>query len=245
MCTRRSCIHFLYSKNKVNLVSIIKNIGASSQFGNKELNEVREAVCQYPYFQMGYAIIAKQDKSNDSIQKAAIYATDRSYLKALLNCTPPFDQCLLDKKDFRSVPSHKTGENNDCLNYRIASKDVASNHFINGYIDDIFKRTPKNIIKTKSRLQYAIISKFIKANVKFQPKSIEEELNVGDLQSHEELEDSGIGLNSNLATERLAEILLSQGKAEAALDVYEKVIIGSPHKNEDLNHKIKTLKQNK
>ena len=50
----------------------------------------------YPYFQAAYALIAKEAYDRDQhsacqeIQTAAVYATDRHHLKALLEDTPPF-----------------------------------------------------------------------------------------------------------------------------------------------------------
>lgn len=230
----------------MDLIGIIKNIGASNKLGNQELNTTREAVCQYPYFQMGYSIIAKIDPFDDSVQRAALYATDRSYLKALLNCLPPFDQCLLEDKGLRCVLKTRNEDPHECVDDEIPARDVVPLYFINGYIDDIFKRTPQKIIKTKNRLQYAIISKFIKANIKFQSQPSENpNSSAEDLTSYDDLAEGHIDIKDDLATERLAHILLNQGKVNAALNVYEKIIMNYPHKKEALNIKLATLKQNK
>lgn len=244
MLRSQSCVYFLTLKNNVDLLSIIKNIGTYNKFGIKELNATREAICQYPYFQIGYTIIAKQDQSSESIEKAAIYATNCSYLKALLDCKTPFEQCLLDEKNMEFTPKPQKEEAHDCYD-EIVSQD-APLYFVNGYIEDIFKRPPNKIIKQKNRLQYATISRFIKSNIKFQPKPVaKENLYLGDLQAYEHLKKDHINLTNDLATERLALILLDQGKVEAALDVYEKIIINYPHRKQDVNLKMEILKQNK
>jgi len=230
---------------------IIKNINSNNKYGEKELALVREHTYKYPYFQIGYTICAKLSKpTTSSIQKAAIYATDRTYLKGLLMNLPPFNSCAIED-NFTDTPKYSYRLENQTLDYNTSTTPITDNtekndieelksfFFINKYIDDIYKRTPKEILKQKNRTQYAIINKFIKANIKFYPKNIIEQVTDS---SYDNLAESSSILNDDLATETLAEILLSQGKIEKALDIYEKIILKDPDKGYALLETIEKLK---
>lgn len=228
----------------IDLVYLIENINSSRREKNKDLNLVMECIYKYPYFQIGHIILAKISHpiSLNAIQKAAIYATDRSYLKALLNNTFPFNCCKVDDQFIKSTVVEGSAidillENREDSEY----EDVAMVHFINGYIDDIYKKAPKEIIKQKSRLQYATIAKFLKANIKFQASEIDSK----DSSSIEDLTIDSLTFSDEVATEKLAEILLAQGKIESALDIYEKIVSKYPHRKDDVGPIIKNLNSKK
>lgn len=90
----------------IDLASLITHINNSSKDRTKELNLIKESIYKYPYFQIGYTILAKclEPISLSTIQKAAIYATDRTYLKALLNNTSPFNQCIIEEENKSTIP---------------------------------------------------------------------------------------------------------------------------------------------
>lgn len=74
--------------NKQQLLTLINNPKAASQ---GDLDELQELVDQYPYFQIGHALIAKIKADNKAIDYkrkihlAAITTADRNVLKALIN----------------------------------------------------------------------------------------------------------------------------------------------------------------
>ncbi len=73
--------------NKQKLLTLINN---PHQISQSDLEELQELVDQYPYFQIGHALIAKSKSDNktldyrDKIHLAAITTPDRNVLKALI-----------------------------------------------------------------------------------------------------------------------------------------------------------------
>lgn len=73
----------------INRQKLLGILGTPKDISDKDLEELENAVQQYPYFQLGYSLIAKAkyDRQTpdayDSLSIAAIYAPDRSTLKKI------------------------------------------------------------------------------------------------------------------------------------------------------------------
>ena len=97
----------------------------------EDVEALKALLQQYPYFQNAYTLIAKavydadHPQINEQIQQAAVYATDRDHLKALLEAEPHAPE----KPAPVYVPTTE----------KTISKPEPQD-FINGYINNIHKK---------------------------------------------------------------------------------------------------------
>lgn len=91
------------SMNRQKLLDILSH---PQEMSDKDLEELENAVQQYPYFQLGYSLIAKAkyDRQTpdayDSLSVAAVYAPDRSTLKKIF-----YDNLSIDSQVTQSTES--------------------------------------------------------------------------------------------------------------------------------------------
>lgn len=221
----------------MNLFEILKNTNSLQE---KDLGELRELLCEYPYFQIAYMILAatgdKLSFSNKSIQKHSVYMTDLGFLKNAIGIDKPLPS--------NSMPTELSAPLPQKANADAASpheKKSPTKHFINEYIDDLYRRPPLNkIAEENSFHRYAMDS--------FANKVSNSQLNLGD-EANTKIFDEDLPLidktafDDNLATENLAKILLDQNKIETALGVYERIMINSPDRRAALQPIVDALKE--
>ena len=124
----------------------------------EDVEALKALLQQYPYFQNAYTLIAKavydadHPQINEQIQQAAVYATDRDHLKALLEAEPHAPE----KPAPVYVPTTE----------KTISKPEPQD-FINGYINNIHKKAELETLPIQKSLdQLNIMAKaFIRKNV--------------------------------------------------------------------------------
>ncbi|MEL6607239.1 MAG: hypothetical protein AAFP88_03250 [Bacteroidota bacterium] len=167
-----------------------------------------------------------QPSVSQEVQTAAIYATDRAYLKALLEDAPPFS---MPAQEPESIPTASAEP----------APPAAAYDFINGYINTISQRSERKITKKESLDQLNIIQAFIQKDARFKPQSTQKmpmELSQADLTQE------STTFHDDLATESLAQVLLQQGKVERALAVYHQLMLKFPEKRTYFAALLKELK---
>jgi len=190
----------------------------------EDVTDLQNVLHQYPFFQAAYALISKAtyDKDHPSVgqevQTAAIYATDRGHLKALLEENPPFSVPA-------AVPSATEATARDDLNQ--------------GHLSTLQQRAARQITKKTALDQHHLIQAFVQQEVNFDPKAItkasSETLQV-------DLAQDSATFHEDLATESLAQVLLQQGKVQRALAIYNQLMLKFPEKRTYLATLIKELK---
>ena len=200
----------------------------------EDVYNLQNLLQQYPYFQVGYALLAKaayeQDRATAAqvIQKAAIYATNRPHLKALLEDAPPFSAPA-------TVPNKAVAHPH--LEEEGAQAD--DDHFINGYINNIRQKAKRPITKKTSLAQLQIIQDFIQKDVHFKPQPQQE---MPDEALQLDLTQKSAAFHDNMATENLAQVLVQQGKLQRALEIYDQLILKFPEKRTYFASLIQELK---
>ena len=196
----------------------------------EDMSHLQDIVQSYPYFQIAYALLAKGAYDQDhgtakqAIQRAAIYATDRTYLKALLEDTPPFAIPPPVSEETATAEEEVRVENYD---------------FINGYIDAIRQRDEYPITKQKSLAQLHLIQDFMQKDMQLKPQSL---LGMPDEDFKHDLTQQSTTFHDDLATENLAQVLVKQGKITRALEIYEQLLLKFPEKKTYFVGLIKELK---
>jgi tetratricopeptide (TPR) repeat protein len=178
----------------------------------EDVQALQDLLQRYPYFQAAYALLAKaacdrdQPSADQAVQIAAVYATDRNHLKALLENTAPFSTPAPEEK-----ASPKAGE------YAL----------MHDYINTIQKKAQHKITKQKSLAQLDSIQAFLQKYVDFKPQSLQA---VPHEDFQVDLTQQSTAFHDDLATETLAQILWQQGKLQRALAIYEKLVLKFPEK---------------
>jgi tetratricopeptide (TPR) repeat protein len=220
------------------LLSIIKQ---PQKIDTAEIQELRKLLHQYPYFQLACTLIAKAlydqdpDKSQQAIQLAAVYATDRNHLKLLLE----------DKLTYIKIAEEKLASS---LKQDIQTENTKVNltqetpqiDFINSYISNICTKQEKRVTKSKSLEQLNIIENFIKQGGKFRSITIKD---MSLEASHIDLTKESTILHDNLLTESLAQVMLKQGKFERAIEIYKRLQLKFPEKGSYFSTLTEELKK--
>jgi tetratricopeptide (TPR) repeat protein len=199
----------------------------------EDVQGLQDLLQQCPYFQAAYALLAKaacdRDRSSadQSIQIAAVYATDRNHLKALLEDNPPFSTPAPGAIPVTLAPEEK------------ASPKAGEYAFIHDYINTIQQKVQQKITKQKSLAQLDSIQAFLQKDVDFKPQPLQT-LPQEDFQV--DLTQQSTAFHDDLATETLAQILWQQGKLQRALAIYEKLMLKFPEKRTYFDALIETLK---
>ncbi|MEM7055815.1 MAG: hypothetical protein AAF392_02970 [Bacteroidota bacterium] len=201
---------------------LLNIIQAPQKISTEEVTALKKLLGQYPYFQLAFTLIAKatydQNPNNaqQAIQLAAVYATDRSHLKLLLENKPPFS-IPKPVADTSALPPSKES----------IKKGDEELEFINSYISTIRNRAERNIAKPKSLEQLAIIKTFMQQGGHLKSVATKE-TNVEEAQV--DLTQASNTINYNLVTESLAQVMIKQGKFQRALDIYSKLQLKFPEK---------------
>lgn len=184
----------------------------------EDVSSLQALVHRYPYFQVAYTLLAKGTYDQDhvtakqSIQLAAIHATDRAYLKALLEDNPPFTIPTLVPDETASPAEEE----------KVPVEDY---DFINGYINAIRQRDEHPITKQKSLTQLRLIQDFMQKDMQFKPQPA-----MPDEDFQRDLTQQSTAFHDDLATENLAQVLVQQGKIARALEIYDQLLLKFPEK---------------
>lgn len=212
----------------IQATQILKYIQNPYQLTLEDVAALRDLLYQYPYFQTAYTLIAKatykkgQLSVGPEVQTAAIYATDRNYLRALLEEEPPFvAPVLVEKEAPEAIATPEIPPK------KIPTPPSDPYHFINGYINNIRKREARKITKDKSREQIDIIEAFIQKEVQFRPHLLKE---VSYEHFQVDLTQESTTFHDDLFTENLAQVLFQQGRVQRAVDIYNKLSLKFPEK---------------
>ena len=203
----------------------------------EDASNLRDLLRRYPYFQVGYALLAKaahdQDRATAGpiIQLAALHATNRPHLKAFLEDTPPFTAPASTPQEV-VVPVHVEEEQQQ----QAPADDY---DFINGYINAIRQRGKRTITKQKSLAQLNIIQNFMQKDVHFKPRPLQE---MPEEDFYLDLTQKSTAFHEDLATETLARVLMQQGKLARALDIYTQLSLKFPEKKAYFASLIEELK---
>jgi tetratricopeptide (TPR) repeat protein len=221
------------------VLSIIKH---PKKIDTTEAQELRKLLHQYPYFQLACTLIAKslydQDatKAQQAIQLAAVYATDRNYLKLLLEdklTYTSFEEATASNEVAQEVSATYTPTQPT----QAAPPQI---DFINSYISNISIKEEKRITKEKSLEQLNIIENFIKKGSKFKPLTIKD---LSLEEAHIDLTKESITLHDSLLTESLAQVMLKQGKFERAIEIYKRLQLKFPEKGSYFSTLTEELKK--
>lgn len=209
---------------------LLKLLHHPHKITSEDIPDLQELVQQYPYFQVAYALLAKATHEQNhvttkqAIQHAAIHATNRNYLKALLDGIPPFDIPVVVPEETQAPEEEARVDNYD---------------FINGYISAIHQKDERPITKTKNLAQLHIIQDFIQKDVQFKPQSLPA---MPDEDFHRDLTQESTAFHDDLVTENLAQMLVKQGKLERASAIYAQLLLKFPEKKAYFARLIEELK---
>jgi tetratricopeptide (TPR) repeat protein len=188
----------------------------------------------YPYFQAAYALLAKAAYDQDplsagqAVRIAAVYATDRNHLRALLEDTPPFAAPAPEAIPVTSAPKEEN------IRPKVRKYD-----YINSYINTIQQKAQRKITNQKSLAQLDSIQAFLQKNVDFRSKLLQ---SIPNEVFQVDLTQQSTVFHDDLATENLAQVLQQQGKLQRALAIYEKLVLKFPEKRTYFTSLIKKLK---
>ena len=191
----------------------------------EDVQALQDLPQRYPYFQAAYALLAKaacdrdQPSADQAVQIAAVYATDRNHLKALLENTAPFSN---------PAPAEK------------ASPQAGGYALMHDYINTIQQKAQHKITKQKSLAQLDSIQAFLQKYVDFKPQSLQA---VPHEYFQVDLTQQSTAFHDDLATETLAQILWQQGKLQRALAIYEKLMLKFPEKRTYFASLIEQIKR--
>jgi tetratricopeptide (TPR) repeat protein len=202
----------------------------------EDVAALRDLLRVYPYFQAAHALLAKaayaqdQLRAGQEVQRAAVYITDRNYLKALLENTPPF---AVPAPDAMPVASALKEE-------KISSEAARERGYVNSYINAIQQKAQRKVTNHKSLAQLDSIQAFLQKDVDFRAKSLQstpsEVLQV-------DLAQKSTVFHDDLATENLARVLRQQGKLKQALAIYEKLVLKFPEKRTYFTSLVEQIKR--
>lgn len=171
----------------------------------------------HPYFQVGYALLAKAAQvqnpatAKPAIQMAAIYATDRSCLQA-----------LLEKQPGPTAPKPSEPP-------AYAAKQAVEKRadFVNDYIDTLQQRYEQPITSQRSLAQQQLIQRFIRKGTPFKPQA---QPISSEAHTETDFTQESTTLHEGLATEGLAKIFVQQGKIQRAKTIYNQLALKFPEK---------------
>lgn len=187
---------------------------------------------KYPYFQLGYTMIAKgiyskaPEIAHDAIRKAAIYALSRNALRKVIENDIDWNGNITARLvDTPTEVKFSSDSIEEELNREKLEEEL---------IESIAKPALRNIQEE----QLALIEQFIKKEPRIQPirsNIIAEEV--------EDLSERSTTMTGPLLTESYAKILSRQGRFEQAIEVYHKLIVKNPEKSTYFAGKIVELEK--
>ncbi|PLK42290.1 MULTISPECIES: hypothetical protein [Emticicia] len=193
---------------------------------------LENATKKYPYFQLGYTMIAKgiylkaPEIAHDAIRKAAIYALSRNALRKVIE--NDMDWNITSSMRFNESPAEA----------RFSQDSIEEELNREKLEEELIESIAKPALRNIQEEQLAIIEQFIKKEPRIQPIRT-----VAAGEEVEDLSEVSTTLQGPLLTESYAKILARQGRFEQAIEVYKKLIAKNPGKNTYFAEKITELEK--
>jgi len=216
------------------LLSLLRN---PHKITPKDVEGLHKLVKRYPYFQALYALLAKAAYDKDpssatqAVQTAAVYATDRKHLRALLENTSPF-LTLTSEATHTLLTAGKVPKDSKAEKQAYDYRDR--------YIETLQQREKREIKNPKGLEQRNSIQAFLQKNIANRPQTWKA---IPHTNTQIDLTKKSTILYDDLATESLANVFWKQGKRQQALTMYEKLMLKFPAKRTYFIALIKKLRR--
>ena len=197
-----------------------------------EIMQMENAIKKYPYFQLGYTLIAKgiyakaPEIAKDAVRKAAIYALSRNALRKVIE----------NDMDWNSIPTVKVSDNP--LENKFSQGTIEEELNREKLEEELIESIAKPALRNIQDEQLAIIEQFIKKEPRIQPIR-----QGGPNVEIEDLSERSTTLKGPLLTESYAKILSRQGRFDQAIEVYKKLLVKNPEKSTYFAEKIADLQK--
>lgn len=197
-----------------------------------EIMQMENAIKKYPYFQLGYTLIAKgiyakaPEIAKDAVRKAAIYALSRNALRKVIE----------NDMDWNSIPTVRVSENP--LEKKFSQGTIEEELNREKLEEELIESIAKPALRNIQDEQLAIIEQFIKKEPRIQPIR-----QGGSNVEIEDLSERSTTLKGPLLTESYAKILSRQGRFDQAIEVYKKLLVKNPEKSTYFAEKIADLQK--
>jgi len=197
-----------------------------------EIMQMENAIKKYPYFQLGYTLIAKgiyakaPEIAKDAVRKAAIYALSRNALRKVIE----------NDMDWNSIPTVRVSENP--LEKKFSQGTIEEELNREKLEEELIESIAKPALRNIQDEQLSIIEQFIKKEPRIQPIR-----QGGPNVEIEDLSERSTTLKGQLLTESYAKILSRQGRFDQAIEVYKKLLVKNPEKSTYFAEKIADLQK--
>jgi tetratricopeptide (TPR) repeat protein len=197
-----------------------------------EIMQMENAIKKYPYFQLGYTLIAKgiyakaPEIAKDAVRKAAIYALSRNALRKVIE----------NDMDWNSIPTVRVSENP--LEKKFSQGTIEEELNREKLEEELIESIAKPALRNFQDEQLSIIEQFIKKEPRIQPIR-----QGGPNVEIEDLSERSTTLKGPLLTESYAKILSRQGRFDQAIEVYKKLLVKNPEKSTYFAEKIADLQK--
>ncbi len=245
----------------MNRNSLLQLLHSPFKITEKDRQKLENLLEKYPFFAAGHMLVAKNadttkaDNADDLLHKAALYASERFLLKALMKAN--------DNDELIEYRTNTAVRTSDKVRKHNAEADVQSDASINAskrkkiaydnldeatlksinadevglsVLSELERRAPQGLeADEKIRLQNTIIDEFIHASPSIS-KLKDEPGTLPDLSK------STTDFDNSLASENLAIILEKQGKYDKAVNIYEQLMLKIPEKKAYFANRIEKIK---
>lgn len=203
---------------------LLKLLEQPTMLSPSDLPDLESLIQTYPYFYLAHALLAKatymqaQDVEKHAVQRAAIYATDRTHLRKWLEnklSLPPI---------VRNANAKSTQETSATINH---------------YLETIATKSLKKSTNENSIKQFSVIDTILKKNLQFDPFV---EITPSKEEAYVDLSAQGSILDDRFATETLAKIMVQQKKYKRAIEIYNHLMSKHPEKKSYIEGIISSLK---
>jgi len=236
-------------------------IDSSSKFSSTSLEQIKDLIEKYPYFQGAralYLLNLKQlgnESLNHQIQNQASLIPSRQHLYKLLNPTTPIminleaaQEVVEAKKPTKGRPKTKKSSSEASFVLLEDSNHTdavtitaeATSDSTDTDILELIDGDVENSISESSANSSSLIDAFLSNIPKIERPTMPQP---GEVIENEDISTKSIEEPEELASEPLAQIYISQGYFEKALAVYEKLCLKYPEKSSYFADRIQKVKE--